>query len=307
MSAWPAASLTSRLLGAILWLWSNLDHKGWRTPVPWVRGSKGPRGGLLSTHQCTLPESLLTFLPPQGHPGITSQINSLHPNPRLAVWKLRTDVLKALERRSTSTMSEPVRATRSAWSGRSPLQGPDPRGTPRAGWQLRVPLQARQGVEAQYRGRLFQVIVNICSEESATVLSKVRKCLDVERTEKKEQREGRQSHGAWQWAQSSPRPFLIFQLCRSCSVTLKMLMSWAEFCTFGFRKAPTFPSLSAPQWSSNKMSGWSQALAGPIKTDSISLNVWSRALWSESSSRGWCQFVDTCSWDKAGPGGEFMG
>ena len=79
------SSLISRLLGAVLWPWSNFDHKGWRTPVPWMRGCEGPRGGLLFTHQCTLLESPLTSLPPQGHPGITSQINSLHPNPRLVV------------------------------------------------------------------------------------------------------------------------------------------------------------------------------------------------------------------------------
>ena len=199
-------------------------------------------------------------------PGITSQINSLHPNPRLVVWKLRTDVLKALWKT--------VLPGCQTQSWRQCLRAPSSRARPWTGGYTsgRVPthssgqsLRGSRGCEDSVQRPLFQVIANICAEETRNCAVQSWKMFRCWRDRNKGAKGGKAEPQAWQWAQNSPQPFFIFQVCQSCSVPLKKLMSRVEFCTFGFRKASTFPLLSASQWSGNRMSGWSTAPAGPHK------------------------------------------
>lgn len=80
-----------------------------------------------------------------------------------------------------------------------------------------------------------------------TVLSKVRKCLDVERTEKKEQKGGKAEPRGLTMSSEQPTALSHFSTMSELLCDLKDADELSGILHIWVQKAPTFPSLSAPQ------------------------------------------------------------
>lgn len=143
---------------------------GYSRPPGWdgseassTRLPEGPSGWPRCPHHC-LPTSapFLTLLPLLSLlcaltvlPGITSQINYLHPNPRLVVWKLRTDVPKALLKTQYFQDAKPNHGKKAQLErGDITLQAVagGPAGACQAGWASGVPLHSSRQSQQTHKG-----------------------------------------------------------------------------------------------------------------------------------------------------------